>query len=65
MNDDLTRTARLARDRAYAPYSGFRMDAAVVTDDGTVVAADVDGDEEVSCTVGELLPKGPRKSKGR
>ncbi|MFP5488612.1 MAG: cytidine deaminase, partial [Acidimicrobiia bacterium] len=34
---DLLEHARRARDRAYAPYSGFRMGAAVLTDTGTVV----------------------------
>lgn len=34
---ELLEHARRARDRAYAPYSGFRMGAAVLTDAGTVV----------------------------
>jgi cytidine deaminase len=33
---DLLRRARSARERAYAPYSGFRVGAVVVTDDGRV-----------------------------
>lgn len=38
MDDDLLiERAKGARSRAYAPYSGFRMGAAVWTDAGTVV----------------------------
>lgn len=36
---DLLRRARAARDRAYAPYSGFRVGAAVLTDDGRIFEA--------------------------
>lgn len=35
--DALIEVASGARDRAYAPYSGFRMGAAVLTDDGSVI----------------------------
>ena len=34
---ELVEVAQRARDRAYAPYSGFRMGAAVLTEDGTVI----------------------------
>lgn len=34
---ELLAHAHRARDRAYAPYSGFRMGAAVLTDQGTIV----------------------------
>lgn len=34
---ELLEHARRARDRAYAPYSGFRMGAAVLTDADTVI----------------------------
>lgn len=34
---DALKEATAARERAYAPYSGFRMGAAVVTDRGAVV----------------------------
>lgn len=36
---DLLRRARAARDRSYAPYSGFRVGAAVLTDDGRIFEA--------------------------
>lgn len=35
--DELLEAARHARDRAYAPYSGFRMGAAVATSSGAIV----------------------------
>ena len=37
MNDkELYRLARKAAENAYAPYSGFKVGAALLTDDGTV-----------------------------
>jgi len=34
--EELVAVASQARDRAYAPYSGFRVGAALLTDDGTI-----------------------------
>ena len=34
---DLIQSAKRARDHAYAPYSGFRMGAAVLTEKGAVI----------------------------
>jgi cytidine deaminase len=36
-SDKAVRDALVARDRAYAPYSGFRMGAAVVTEHDAIV----------------------------
>ncbi|MDR3636224.1 MAG: cytidine deaminase [Isosphaeraceae bacterium] len=35
---ELTNAARRASERAYCPYSRFRVGAAVLTEDGTIVA---------------------------
>jgi cytidine deaminase len=37
--EELLRAAREARDRAYAPYSGFRVGAGVLADDGRTFSA--------------------------
>lgn len=40
--EDLLRRARLARERAYAPYSGFRVGAAVWMDGGSSTGVNVE-----------------------
>jgi cytidine deaminase len=37
--EELLRAAREARDRAYAPYSGFRVGSAALADDGRMFSA--------------------------
>jgi cytidine deaminase len=37
IDDELLRAARTARERAYVPYSGFAMGAAVRTESGAIV----------------------------
>jgi cytidine deaminase len=37
--EEMLRAARKARDLAYAPYSGFKVGAAVLADDGRIFAA--------------------------
>ena len=37
--EELLGAAREARDRAYAPYSGFSVGAAVLADDGRILSA--------------------------
>jgi cytidine deaminase len=41
MSDDLLDAARAARARAYAPYSDFKMGAAVRTRSGQIVAGTI------------------------
>lgn len=38
LHQSLIQVAREARERAYAPYSGYAVGAAVLTDDGRIVA---------------------------